>query len=213
MLDLNFAITSAAPAPNAAAPTLNFRLHISEAGGAALHAVLLRAQVQIQPRSRKYSPAEQERLEELFGTPERWRDTLRPLLWTHASLIAPPFAGTADLDLPVACTYDLEVIAGKYLRALDGGDVSLLFLFSGTVFAKTETGFRVEQIPWEKEAGFRLPVNTWRALMDSYFPGAAWIRLRHETLDALQQIKARRAHFTLDETIAELMDGAREPVA
>ncbi len=213
MLDLNFAVTAASAAANAAAPTLNFRLHISESGGAALHAVLLRAQVQIQPRSRKYSPAEQERLAELFGTPDRWRDTLRPLLWTQASLIAPSFTGSADLDLPVACTYDFEVIAGKYLRALEGGEVSLLFLFSGTTFAKTETGFRVEQIPWEKEAGFRLPVSTWRNLMDSYFPGAAWIRLRHETLDALQRLKAHRAHFTLDETIAELIDGAREPVA
>ena len=54
-------------------------------------------------------------------------------------------------------------------------------------------------------------MNTWRDLMDSYFPGAAWIRLRHETLDALQRFKARRALFTWDETIDALMEARGSP--
>jgi hypothetical protein len=212
MLDLTFDIAGVEVLPNAAVPTLSFQLRITEAAGAAIHAILLRAQVQIQPRSRKYLPAEQERLSEVFGAPERWRDTLRPLLWTQASAIAPAFSGTVEMKLPIACTYDLEVIAGKYLRSLENGEVSLLFLFSGTVFAKTETGFRVEQIPWEKEAGFRLPVQTWRDLMDTYFPAAGWLRLRHETLDALQRFKAQRAHFTWEDAIEELLAAQQEAV-
>jgi hypothetical protein len=205
MIDLNFAIAGVSVPPGAAAPLLHFRLVMRESSGTPVHGVLLRAQVQIRPRSRRHSPAEQERLEELFGTPDRWRDTLRPLLWTQVSLAAPGFTTAAEIDLPIACTYDLEVIAGKYLRALDSGEVPLLFLFSGSVFARAERGLSVEQIPWEKEAEFRLPVSVWRTLMDTYFPGAGWIRLRRETIDALQRVKARRALFTWDDTVDQLI--------
>jgi hypothetical protein len=96
---------------------------------------------------------------------------------------------------------------------LDGGEVSLLFLFSGTIFVKAENGFRVEQIPWEKEATFRLPVATWREVMESYFPDAGWIRLRRSSLDALRRIKAREALFTWDDVIEHLARAEREPVA
>jgi Family of unknown function (DUF6084) len=63
--------------------------------------------------------------------------------------------------VPVACTCDFEVTAAKYLDALEGGDVPLLFLFSGTVFAKAENGFRVEQVAWDKESAYRVPVAVW----------------------------------------------------
>ena len=114
--------------------------------------------------------------------------------------------------MTVPCTYDLEVASAKYLEALDGDEVALLFLFSGTVFVKTENGFRVEQIPWEKEAAFRLPVETWRDLMESHFPGCGWIRLRRSSLDALRRFKAREALFTWDDVIEALVSREEEPV-
>jgi hypothetical protein len=46
----------------------------------------------------------------------------------------PPFTGTTVVDLHVPCSYDMEVLASKYLDALAGGEVPLEFLFSGTVF-------------------------------------------------------------------------------
>ncbi|MEO8593884.1 MAG: DUF6084 family protein [Candidatus Solibacter sp.] len=212
MLDLNFSITGAAPELHAAAPTLNFRLHVRDSGHELIHAILLRVHIQIQPRRRKYELAEQERLTELFGTAERWPDTLRPLLWMQTSLLVPAFRGVVELDLPVACTYDMEVASSKYLEALDEGEIGLLFLFSGTAFLKTENGFRVAQIPWEKEAAFRLPVRTWRETMEGHFPGAGWIRLRRESLDELRRVKAREALFTWDDVILSLVR-AKEPVA
>jgi len=105
------------------------------------------------------------------------------------------------------------VASAKYLDALDEGEIALTFLFSGTVFAKAEKGFRVEQIPWEKKAAFRLPVRTWRELMESHFPGGGWIRLRRETLDVLRRIKAREAFYTWDEVIESLVNPEKEPVA
>jgi hypothetical protein len=216
MSELTFSVTGAAAESRAAAPTLNFRLRIQDAADVPIHAILLRVQIQIQPRRRKYAPAEQDRLADLFGTPDRWSDTLRPLLLTSTSLMVPAFHGEVELDLPITCTYDLEVASAKYLEALDDGEIGLLFLFSGTIFAKAANGFRVEQIPWEKEAAFRLPVRTWREVMESHFPGSGWIRLSRESLDSLRRVKSRDALFTWDEVIESLVsasDAAKEPVA
>jgi hypothetical protein len=211
--DLNFSIVDARAERHAAQPSLTFRIRIQNASGMAVHAVLLRVQLQIQPRRRAYAAVEQERLADLFGDPARWLETVRPLLWMNTSLVSPPFQNEIELDLTIPCTYDLEVASAKYLEALDGGEVSLLFLFSGTIFVKAENGFRVEQIPWEKEAAFRLPVATWREVMEAYFPDAGWIRLRRSSLDALRRIKAREALFTWDDVIEHLAKAEREPVA
>jgi hypothetical protein len=211
--DLNFSIVDARAERHAAHPSLSFRIRIRDASGPPVHAVLLRVQVQIQPRRRPYTAIEQERLGDLFGDPSRWRETVRPLLWANTSLVTPPFQNEIALDLTIPCTYDMEVASAKYLEALDGGEVSLLFLFSGTIFAKAENGFRVEQIPWEKEAAFRLPVSTWREVMECHFPDAGWIRLRRSSLDALRRIKAREALFTWDDVIEFLANAEKETVA
>ena len=85
----------------------------------------------IEPQRRRYEPAEQARLFELFGDAPRWGETLRPFLWTHVGTVISGFTGTTDVDLPIICTYDFEVAAAKYLHGLDDGEVPLLLLFSG----------------------------------------------------------------------------------
>ena len=147
---------------------------------------------------------------ELFGEPARWGDTLRTIVWTHVSVLVPGFSGRTEVDLPVPCTYDFEVAAAKYFHALEDGEVPLRFLFSGTVFAKGENGFNVHQVPWEKEAAYRLPVRVWRDLMDMYFPGSAWIRLRRDSFDALHQFKGQHALPTWDDAIDALLERAAE---
>jgi hypothetical protein len=210
MPELSFSITGAAAVPQAVVPAMSFRLRVRDASGAVVHAMLLRVQIRIQPRRRKYSAIEQERLADLFGEPERWSETARPLFWTSLSLVAPAFGTELETELVVPCTYDLEVASAKYFDALDEGEITLEFLFSGTVFVKTENGFRVEQIPWEKEAGFRLPVRTWKELMDGVFPECGWIRLRRSTLDALRRVKTKEALLTWDDVVESLV---KEPVA
>jgi hypothetical protein len=122
--------------------------------------------------------------------------------------MVPGFEGTTVIDLPITCTYDFEVVAAKYLEALEDGEVPLLFLFSGTIFARGQLGFSVEQVPWEKEAKYRLPVRLWRDLMDRYFPGSAWIRLRRDSFDALYRFKGRHALLTWDDAIETLLNEA-----
>jgi len=181
MANLSFAVTGARAERHTAAPAITFRVRIREAAGAHIHALLLRVAIRIQPRGRKYGALEQERLGDLFGAAGRWTETVRPLLWSNTTLITAAFAGEVETDLGIPCTYDMEVASAKYFNALDEGEIPLLFLFSGTVFARAENGFRVEQVPWEKEAAFRLPVQTWkkatsRSADGSGCVGRAWMR-------------------------------------
>jgi hypothetical protein len=208
MSDLAFTIVDARVEPYAVIPTLVFRLQITESSGERIHAIALRSQIQVEPRQRRYSHNEEDLLIELFGAPDRWSDTLKSLLWTQVSLMVPGFEGTTTIDVPIACTYDFEVVAAKYLEALENGEVPLLFLFSGTIFARGQIGFSVEQISWEKEAKYRLPVQLWRQLMDRYFPGSAWIRLRRESFDALYRFKGHHALPTWDDAIETLLKEA-----
>jgi hypothetical protein len=144
---------------------------------------------------------------ELFGEPHRWGDTLKTVLWTSTSLLVPGFRGATDVDLLMPCTYDFEVASSKYFHALDDGEIPLLLLFSGTVFARAGGGFVVDQVPWHNEASYRMPVSVWRDTMDAYFPDSAWVRVNRETFDRLHRYKGRRAMPTWDQALAELLDG------
>jgi Family of unknown function (DUF6084) len=209
MADLSFQVVGARAEPYAAVPTLVFALRIEETAGTPIQAIALRCQIQIEPNRRAHSAAEQSKLLEMFGKPGRWADTVKPLLWTHATLMVNGFTGATTVDLPMTCTYDFEVTAAKYFEALDEGEIPLLLLFSGTVFlAGGGTGLMIERVPWEKEAAFRLPVRLWREVMDRYFPGSAWIRLQRESLDALQRFKAEHALPTWDDALAALLANA-----
>ena len=112
--------------------------------------------------------------------------------------------------MSIPLTYDFEVATAKYFHGLDEGEIPLLLLFSGTLFLSGETGFSVEQVPWHKEAEFRLPVATWREAMDSIFPDSAWIRMRRDTLDALSRFKSRHTLPTWDDTFAVLLNDAEQ---
>jgi hypothetical protein len=210
MSDLTFAVLGARAEPYAAAPTLMLRLAISDRSGDPIQAIALRTQIMIEPRRRHYTGAEEARLLELYGEPERWGDTLQTLLWTISSVIVPSFTERTEVDLPIACTYDFEVASSKFFHALEDGEIPLLLLFSGTVFARGPAGLRVDQVPWHEEASHRLPVSVWRDLMDQYFPGSAWIRMRNETFDALHAFRGRNALPSWDQTIEELLQRAGE---
>jgi Family of unknown function (DUF6084) len=208
--DLAFTVLDAAPEPYGAAPTLVFRLRLTEATGTPVHAVALRVQVQIEPQRRGYGEPERAGLGDLFGSADRWSATVKPFLWTHATAMVRGFTGDIEFDLPVPCTYDFDVAAAKYLHALRDGDVPLTMLFSGTVFTRGQAGFGVEQIPWHLDAAYRLPVRVWRDLMDTYFPGGGWIRLDRDTLDALAGYRSARGLTSWEQVFGELLDGASE---
>ncbi len=205
MTDLAFEVLDVTAQQHAASPHLLFRLRVTETSGAVVHAVALRAQLRIEPQRRPYDAREQDGLVDLFGSAERYTSTLKPFLWTHATAMVQGFEGSREFDLPVACTYDFDVAATKYLHALSGGDVPLVLLFSGTVFTRGATGFSVEALSWSLEATCRLPVATWRGLMDLYFPGAGWIRLDRDIIDALARYRSAHGLTSWEQTLAALL--------
>jgi hypothetical protein len=135
------------------------------------------------------------------------------LLWTHTVLQVPRFSGSTVVDMPVPCTYDLEVVATKYFYALEGGEVPLEFLFSGTVFYAAEDGrLQTARISWEKEAEFRLPVQLWKEMMEHYFPNSAWIRLRKDAFDELYDYKVRKGFPTWEAAVESLLSMCEQEV-
>jgi len=202
---IDFAVTDVQPKRHAAVPTLAAMLHASVPAGEIVHSIALRCQLRIEPQRRRYAADEQAHLVDLFGETPRWGDTLKPFLWTHVTAMVPGFTRETDVELLIPCSYDFEVAAAKYFHALGDGDVPLLFLFSGTVFAQGDSGLRVTQISWDREARWRLPIRLWRELMDLYFPNSGWLRLGRDTLDALVRYKARHALPSWDDVIAALL--------
>jgi hypothetical protein len=210
MPDLSFRIESAEVTPFAMAPTLGFGLRVVNATpDETVHNVVLRCQIRIEVTRRPYNAAEERRLGDLFGETSRWGQTLRPMLWTHASMVVPPFTGEILTELPVACTYDFNVAATKYFYGLEGGEVPLDFLFSGSVFHQRADGpLQVAPISWSEEARFRLPVATWQRLIDTYYPNQAWIQLRRDVFDRLYQYKVSHGIPTWEEAVERMLPKA-----
>jgi hypothetical protein len=212
--ELGFRVDGAEPLTRAAVPTMGFRLFIEEIRAAdepatPIHSVVLRCQMRIEPARRRYEDAERERLLDLFGTPERWGQTVRPMLWTQLSLSVPGFTGSTALDVPVACGSDIAVAANRYFSALEDGDLPLGFLFSGTIFYEGDEGrLQVAQIPWDCEASFRLPAAAWQAMMRAFYPQTRWIGVRTDVFDRIDRYRRQEGHPTWEHALERLLDDA-----
>ena len=213
MAELVFDCVGAHADRYAVSPSMSFSLRISDTSGESVEAIALRCQIRIEPARRRYSEAEAERLNDLFGETQRWAETLRPLQFTNVAIMVPRFTGSIELDLPVMLSYDLEIGSTRYFAGLDGGEVPLLMLFSGTVFTMAGGKIQAQQVPWSKEATYRLPIPVWREAIDAHFPDSAWIKMSRATLDELQRYKTRGALPTWDATLLALLAGAAAPVA
>ena len=207
MPNLSFQIEGAEVVPHAASPMLAFKLHLTNSDpGEIIHTVALRCQIQLEVTRRKYTPDDQARLRDLFDEPSRWGQTLKNLLWTHASIVVPSFKGSTLADVPVPCTFDFNVAATKYFHGLTDGDVPICLQFSGTVFyAAPEGGLQVAPISWDKEARFRLPVKIWRDMMESYYPNSAWLCLHKDAFERLYQYKVRHGIPSWEEVLESII--------
>jgi Family of unknown function (DUF6084) len=212
MPDLNFHVEAASVVSHAMAPTLAFKLRVENRGGEDIRSIMLKTQIQIAPILRHYNAHEQERLFELYGPPAHWANSLKTLLLANTVELVPAFSGGTVIDLSLPCTYDFEVASSKYFHGLQEGDVPLEFLFSGSVFYAGEAGLQIEQIPWDKEDKFRLPIQLWKEMMERYFPNSAWLRLRKDTFDKLYAYKASRGMHDWDTALNGLLKGVQQEI-
>jgi hypothetical protein len=208
MPELTFQIDSASVVPFAAIPMLAFQLRIRNASSdEAIHTVALRCQIQIEVTRRRYTPAEQGQMLDLFGQPDRWSQTLRSLLWTHVNWVVPGFTGEETVvDMQVPCSFDFNVASTKYVAGLTDGDIPLLFLFSGNVFyAPQDSPLQVAPISWEQETRFKLPVKIWRDMMDSYYPNSVWINLHKDTFEHLYRYKTQHGLLNWEQALEHIL--------
>jgi hypothetical protein len=214
MPDLSFEVISAEVAAYSVIPLLIFKMRIvNEIEEEQIQNISLKSQIMLTVTQRRYSAEEKAKLKELFGEPERWSKTLRTFLWANVNTVVPRFSGSTIVDLPVPCSYDFEVVSTKYFNALEDGEIPLNFLFSGTIFYDGEAGnLQIGQIPWSKEANFRLPVALWKDAIATAFPNTTWIRLQKDVFDQLYQYKITHGLITWEDVLARLLHASGEEI-
>jgi hypothetical protein len=207
--DPEFVVLGARPVRHAAAPMLALDVQVSEPDGRQVYMIALTIQLMIEPARRSYDDETRERLVELFGAPERWAVTTRSLVWSQLDVVVPAFTGSTTVTVPIACHYDLEVAAAKYLHSLPGGEVPLALHFNGMIYYPGQDGgLQMVLVPWTKSIDFRMPVSVWQETIEHYYPNTGWLALRSQTLEALQRAKRERGLATLDACVEELLDEA-----
>lgn len=181
MSTLAFELLGAAAESNPAMPALRLRVRL-RAAGEPVDALALRVRVQIEPWRRRYTDAERELLADLSAT--------TALQWGEAAVMLGRFENETEFEVPLLCTYDLQVAASKYFTALEGGAVPVRLFFNGTIFRGAPNGFTVEMLPWDLECAGEIPVATWQQAMDACFSGQGWIRIDRDAFDALRRYRA-----------------------
>ena len=205
--DLDFTIETAETLRFAASPHIVFKLRIANSAPRTIYTVILRCQIQLDVSRRRYTAEEQKRLTDLFGEPNRWGETLRPLLWTNTSVVVPSFDNSTVVDLPIPCTFDFNVAATKYFAGIETGEIPVSFFFNGTIFYEGEdSALQVAQISWEKEASHRMPIRIWREMMDAYYPNTAWLCLQRDAFERLYAYKVKRGIPTFDEALLRAIE-------
>lgn len=205
-----FAVIGARPVRHAAAPMLMVDLEVSEPTGRQVYMIALTVRVMIEPARRSYDGPTRARLMELFGPPERWAVTTRSLVWTQLDVLVPSFTGSTTVPISIACHYDLELAAAKYLYALPDGEAPMTLHFNGTIYYRDGGGaLQMVLVPWNKSIDFRMPVSVWRETIEHYYPGRAWIAVESSTYQSLQHEKLERGLPTLDACVRALIVGVR----
>lgn len=191
----------------AATPTLRFHASVRDPSGRPIHTIALSVLITVEPAKRAYSDAERERLVELFGQPERWASTTGSFRWGQADVLVPRFRGETRFEIPIACTYDHEVAAAKYLAGLEDGSAPLRLHFNGSILYEAGDGrLQLAAIPWDCSVRFEMPISAWRRMIDAHYPFRRWIGLDPRTVERLARRRAERGLPTFDATVEELLD-------
>jgi hypothetical protein len=214
--DLTFAVTAVEAEPFAAVPTLRFTLEVVREGGGPVRGMALTTTVRIEVTRRAYAPDAHRALTEVFGLPEKWSRTMRPLQWVRTTVQVPPFDDRTSVPLLVPCGTETELAVTKYLRAVKDGEVPLGFLFNGMVFYQASGPapggmLRTAPIPSSAETFCRMPAGLWHELIERYHGTTPWLRLPREIHDRLDDYRARHTLGSVGDAVRALLDRSGAP--
>jgi hypothetical protein len=207
MPELTFRVRDAAVMAYAATPAIGLRVEIRVApAGSRVESILLRCAVRIDAGARAHTAGEQARLKELFGDASVWSRSARSLLWTQTTAVVAGFDELCEIEVPLPCSYDLAAAASKYLRALEAGEVPITAQFSGTLFyAAPSSSVRVELIPWDREASFRLPAELFQQAIERHFPDSGVVSLRRDLFDRLDRYRVEQGLSGWEQALERLL--------
>lgn len=208
MPEFHFEATGARILPSALVPTIAIDCNVrNQPATEKIQTAILRCQIRIETPRRTYSVEEQTWLRSLFGEPDRWSVTLKPLHWTSVSAVLSAFSGTTSFSLEVPCTFDIRAAASQYFLGLRDGTVPLTLLFSGSIFYEPEAG-RLQAFPvsWNTEARLQFPVALWKDVIDLHYPNSSFLTLRRDVFERLNAFKIESGVASFDDVIELMMN-------
>ena len=165
MTDVTFAVIEVEPEPYAVTPILNARLGIAAVGDEPIHAIALRCQVRIEPHAARL-------LRRRGRGPGRPVRAAGALGHHHAHF---PVAADHRDGAGLHRRHAGQPAAGMHLRLRGGGfEVSArparrhgaaAVPVQRNGFLQGTRGFAVQQVPWDREDRFDMPVSVWRDLI------------------------------------------------
>jgi hypothetical protein len=190
------------------APTLGFELCVEDRSSRPIQMIALHCDIRIDRARRELSRVERARLADRLEEPGS-ASSASQLAWARADVIVPGFTSSVTFTLQVPCTFDLELATARYLQALDGGNASLQFLFSGSVFY-VDDAERLQLVPIarDREARFELPAPSWQQMMSRHHPDGTWVHVQPRTLERLRAARSAGGSWSDDAALIELLDAA-----
>ena len=205
MRELRFAVTDARPDAQGSEPAIVLGLRVQARSDVHVHGILLRSQVFVEAHERSYSEREALGLVDLFGARSRWNVTLRRLPWASAPVLTSGFRESTSVSLKLPCPLAADCGVGKYLLALEHGEVPLTIGFGGTAFfGDGERVLVASPIPWSAETRFSLPLAVLHELRAQ--AGLHAVALGTSTFERLAAFKSERGLATWDAAIASLLE-------
>ncbi len=215
MPELAFRTIDAKVANDSAIPAIAIRLEITNsAADETIQSILLRSQVQIEAPRRRYSKSEEAGLKDLFGNPEQWSRSLRPLLWANTTNVVGSFDRSTVVDVMIPCTIDFHAAVSGYFLALEDRTVPLTLLFSGTIFYQTSAhSLQAAPISWDNEAKCLFPIPLWKECLEAHYANTVWLPIRRDLYERLRELRAQQGWTSIDEVIERMITGTREVAA
>ena len=201
--------SASAAAPNAAAPTLLFTLRAGEPTGREVYTVALSTLIHIDPGLRSHDDgdarAPRRPLRRARAAGRRRR---RASSWAQVDVLVPSFTGTRRIR---PCPCRAPTTSRSPRRSTSTRCPTARSRSASTSAGRSSTAARTAgcRSCWCRGSrrAFRMPVATWRGMIDRHYPSSGWIRLHEDTLRRLQLRKAERGPPTFDAAVAELLGG------
>jgi hypothetical protein len=190
-------------------PTLAFTIRIAELTGANVHAIALRCQIRIEPRRRRYTDTETDRLVDLFGEASRWTETLQPMQLATVSAWCPGSPARPARSFGAVQLRPGDRVDAVLPRARGRNGGAAVAGSAAQCSSRTAADTRSSSCRGRRSRGTACRWLLWRDMVERDFPNSGWLRCSRETLEALAATAPGTRCPTWEHTIRSLLSNRR----